>query len=170
MWVDDLIILGKGMDGIKQLKKDLNAEFEMKDMGELRYFLGIKVTRDREERQLTIDQNTYIRMILERFGMEDCNPVSTPIATGTKLQQASIEDVLVDQQNYQSMVGSIMYAMLCTRPDLAYAISQLSQFNAKPTSIHETAAERVLRYLKATADLGITFEKDLTLKGYSDAD
>ena len=155
-----MIILEKEMTEIEQLKSNLNAEFEMKDMRELRYFFSIKIIRDHEVRQLIIDQSIYIRMILERFDMKDCNFVSTSV-TGIKLQQTSIEDVLVDQQNYQSMIESIMYVMLCIRPNLAYAISQLSQFNAKPTSIHEAAAKRVLRYLKATADLGITFGKDL---------
>jgi hypothetical protein len=173
IWVDDLIIFGREMESINQLKKDLWAEFEMKDLGELKYFLGIKVTRNRQARQITIDQSTYIRMVLERFGMQDCNPAYTPMATGVKLEQAAVEDILVDERQYQSIVGSLMYAMLCTRPDLAYAISQLSQFNAKPTSKHEAAAKRVLRYLKGTTDLGITYEKDkngLSLEGYSDAD
>ena len=168
--MNDLIILEKEMTEIEQLKRNLNAEFEMKNMRELWYFLDIKVIKDHEEYQLIIDQNIYICMILERFDMKDYNFASTSIITGIKLQQTSIENVLIDQQNYQNMIKSIMYVILYTRLNLAYAISQLSQFNAKLTFIHEAATKWVLRYLKATVDLEITFEKDLTLKNYNDAD
>ena len=110
-------------------------------------------------------------MILDRFGMQDSTPVSTPIATGTKLVK-SMEESTVDQKQYQSNVGSQMYAMLCTRPDLAYAISQISQFSSNPSTIHESAAKRVLRYLNGTRNFGITFDgkRGLILEGYSDAD
>ena len=171
MWVDDLIIFGKDMPAINKLKQQLQNEFEMKDLGDLKYFLGIHITRNRQDRQLAIDQTTYVQMLLEKFEMEDCNPVSTPFAIGTKLHQASYDDVLVDQKEYQSIIGSLMYAMLCTRPDLAYAVSQLSQFNSKPTSKHYAATKHVLRYLKSTSNLGITYGRNaMVLEGYSDAD
>ena len=171
MWVDDLIIFGKDMSTIDELKQQLRSEFEMKDLGDLKYFLGVHVTRNRQNRQLTIDQTTYIQMLLEKFDMQNCNAVSTPFAIGTKLKQASDGDILVDQREYQSIVGSLMYAMLCTRPDLAFAISQLSQFNSKPTSGHYAAAKHVLRYLKGTSNLTITYGKDIMmLELYSDSD
>jgi hypothetical protein len=85
--------------------------------------------------------------------------------------KGAVGDLLVDETEYQSLVGSLMYAMTGTRPDLAYAVSQLSQFNARPTSTHLTAAKRVLRYLKGHADLGITYgDDDDSLNGYCDAD
>ena len=93
------------------------------------------------------------------------------MATGTRLTKAEIGNILVNEREYQSLVGSLMYAMTGTRPDLAYAVSQLSQFNAKPTAIHLTAAKRVLRYLKGHADLGITYrDDDNSLNGYCDTD
>src|SRR4030095_2212749 len=126
IWVDDLIIFGKGMDGINKIKAQLKEELEMKDLGELEYFLGIQVHRDRKNRQLSISQTSYLNSILERFEMTNSKPVSTPIATGTKLQKATTSDYLVDQRRYQSIIGSEMYPMLCTRPDTAFAVSQIS--------------------------------------------
>jgi hypothetical protein len=172
IWVDDLIIFGKGMDGINKLKVKLNEELEMKDLGELHYFLGIQVHRNRKERQLSINQTGYINSILERFEMTNSKPMSTPIAIGTKLKKATTNDYLVDQKRYQSIVGSEMYPMLCTRPDIAYAISQVSQFNSVPTTEHEIVAKRILRYFNGTKDLGIRFDgaSGLRLEAYSDSD
>jgi Reverse transcriptase (RNA-dependent DNA polymerase)/gag-polypeptide of LTR copia-type/Pol polyprotein, beta-barrel domain/GAG-pre-integrase domain/Integrase core domain len=174
MWVDDLVIFGKGMSGINRLKKDLGKEFNMKDLGELKYFLGIQVYRDRASQQIHINQSGYTAMLIKRFNMENSNPVSTPLATGTKLLKSTDGDGYksVDPRHYQSIIGSQMYAMLCTRPDIAFAISQTSQFNTNPNSTHEAAAKRALRYLNGTMDLGITFSGRLGMKleGYSDAD
>lgn len=172
LWVDDLIIFGNDLVGVELLKSQLKLKFEMKDMGELRYFLGIQVHRDRTEKMLQIFQRGYVNMILERFGMQNSAPVSTPIATGTKLVKTTETSTTTDLKQYQSNVGSQMYAMLCTRPDLAYAISQISQFSSNPSTIHESAAKRVLRYLNGTRNFGITFNgsRGLILEGYSDAD
>ena len=88
IWVDDLIVLGKDLDSINKIKAELRNEFEMKDLGELKYFLGMQVTRDRVQRRLHLSQEGYTREILNRFGMQDSKPVSTPIATGTALHPA----------------------------------------------------------------------------------
>ena len=104
--------------------------------------------------------------------MEESNPAPTPIAMGTQLRKANETDELTDETRYQSMVGSEMYAMLCTRPDLAYAISETSRFNAQPTKVHEAAVKRGLRYLNGTREDGITFSgsQSLKLSAFSDAD
>ena len=85
MWVDDLIIFGKDMASINSLKAQLNEEYEMKDLGELKYFLGIQVRRDKERKIIHISQPEYIRTILGRYGMQDSKPASTPLPTGTRL-------------------------------------------------------------------------------------
>ena len=89
VWVDDLVLFEKGMEGINRLKKELNTEFEMKDSGELKYFLGIQVLRNRKEKRIQLAQSGYTRQILERFDMESSKPMSTPLATGTKLIKAT---------------------------------------------------------------------------------
>ena len=134
VWMDNLI---KDLNSIDKVKEGLRAEFEMKDLGELQYFLGIEVLQNRGKRQLHINHSDYIKSILERFGMEDSKPASTPIATGTTLHKASNGDALVDLKPYQSLVGSQMYGMLCTRPDTAYAVSQVSQHSSAPTATHQ---------------------------------
>jgi hypothetical protein len=172
MWVDDLILFGKSRVEVDKMKDQLRSEFEMKDLGPLRYFVGILVQRDRERRTLRIDQSGYVDMILQRFDMENSTPVATPIATGTRLVNATDNDEIIDAKPYQSMVGSQMYAMLCTRPDIAFAVSQVSQFNASPTSTHEVIARRILRYLKGSMDLGIEYsgKEGLVMKVFVDAD
>jgi hypothetical protein len=171
MWVDDLIIFGKDMASINDLKAQLNEEYEMKDLGELKYFLGIQVHRDRERKIIHISQAGYNRTILERYGMQNSKPASTPLSTSARLIKATIMDVLAEQKDYQSIVGSLMYAMLATRPDLAQSIQQISQFSQKPTRTHEKAAKQGLRYLNGTIDEGITYNGNLgmRLKIWSDA-
>jgi hypothetical protein len=104
--------------------------------------------------------------------MQDSKPVSTPIATGTVLQKSTSEDTLMEQKPYQSMVGSQMYSMLCTRPDTAYIISQISQHSSAPNATHNVIGKRGFRYLNATSAMGLTFDgrKGLELQGYCDAD
>src|SRR5947207_7266863 len=149
-------------------------EFEMKDMGELKHFLGIQVRQDREHRQIHVDQSEYINTILEKYGLADCNPVTTSIATGTRLRKSTPDDnnLMEDSKEYQSIVRSQMYAMLCTRPDLAYAISQVSQFSNLSNISHYAVAKHVLRYFKGTLHVGITFSESLglVLELYCDAD
>ena len=100
MWVDDLIIFGKDMASINDLKAQLNEEYEMKDLGELKYFLGIQVHRDRERKIIHINQSGYNRTIFERYGMQNSKPASVPLSTGTRLVKATTMDVLTDQKEY----------------------------------------------------------------------
>jgi Reverse transcriptase (RNA-dependent DNA polymerase) len=123
VWVDDLTILGRTVDIINSVKKNLTDTFEMKDLGELEYFLGIQVIRDRAGHGIHINQSRYISMILNRFSMLESNPVSAPMAIGTVLHKSIPGDRLIDAKVYQSIVGSQMYAMLGTRPDIAFTIS-----------------------------------------------
>ena len=170
IWVDDLLIAGKDGNEIACIKKQLGDEFEMKDLGLIKHFLGMRITR--ENRSISIDQTGYIRAILERFGMEASKPVSTPLATGSRLVKAIDDDSNVDLKLYQGIIGSIMYAMLCTRVDLAFAIQQLSQFNSKPTNAHLQAAKRALRYLQRTQNVGLKYNAEITtpVQAYCDAD
>ena len=171
MWVDDLIIFGKDMSSIDDLKAALKREYEMKDLGELNYFLGIQVHRSKEQKLIHIGQSGYIGTILERYNMQESNPARVPLSQGTRLTKAAISDTLTSSTEYQSIVGSQMYAMLATRPDLVQSIQQISQHNQKPTTTHLKAARQGLRYLNGTSDLGISYDgkKGLKLEGWSDA-
>ncbi len=132
MWVDDFIIFEMDMADINILKTALKAEYEMKDISKLTYFLGIQVYRDREQKLIHIDQSGYIQMILKRYEMQNSKATKIPPATDTKLVKASISDRLIDRHMYQSIVGSQMYTMLATRPDLAYKSTK--KFLDKPLS------------------------------------
>ena len=96
--------------------------------------------------------------------MENSKPVNTPLSSGARLTKAMATETLADQQEYQSIVGSLMYAMLATRPDLAQSIQQISQFSQTPTKTHEKAAKHTLRYLNGTIDKGITYNGNLGMK------
>ena len=104
--------------------------------------------------------------------MEDAKPVSTPADVGVKLTKDNGVSQQVDSTEYQSLVGSLLYAAITTRPDISQAVGAVSKFYSSPTQAHFTAAKRVLRYLKSTADTTLTYSKlsSVSLVGYSDAD
>ncbi|KAJ3531525.1 hypothetical protein NM688_g7562 [Phlebia brevispora] len=138
---------------------------------ELMTFIGLQITRNRVKRLLTIHQERYIQTVLERFHMQDCTPVSTPLDPNVTLSPSPDETEPLDVP-YVVAIGSLMYAAVATRPDIAFAVQSLSQFSSRPSQEHWTVVKHVLRYLKGHAALGITYgsTSDLTLTGYSDAD
>ena len=119
-----------------------------------------------------ISQEGYARDVLKRFGMEDSNPMNTPMETKTKLSKND-EGVVIDENLYRSLVGSLRY-LTCTRPDIAYAVGVISRFMENPKSSHWKAAKRILRYVKGTADLGLLYPRGtnncVKLAGYPDSD
>lgn len=162
--MDGLIIFGKNLSDIDDLEIKLKAEYEIKDLGELSYFLGVQVHCNKARKLIHINQSGYNRTILENFSMADSNPVKTPLPGGSHLMKATTTDVLTDQKEYHSMVGSLMYAKLTTRPDLARCIQQISQYSQKPTVIHQKGAKHALRYFNGTIDQGITFDGNVGMK------
>ena len=121
---------------------------------------------------ISIHQKQYIHRLLERFGMKDAKPVSTPADISVKLTKDDGVSNEVDSTEYQSLVGSLIYAAIATRPDISQAVGTVSKFCSNPTQSHHTAAKRILRYLKNTADTALTYSKSscASLIGYSDAD
>ena len=173
VYVDDLIIITKTTEEMNRLKECLSNRFKMKDMGELHYCLGISIEQDKERKSLYMHQKQYIANMIEKYGLSDCKPASTPADINVKLTKSEAESNAVDPVKYQSIVGSLLYVAIATRPDIAQAVGVVSKFNSRPSQIHLTAAKRVLRYLKGTSDLVLKFqqsEKGCCLVGYSDAD
>ncbi len=117
-------------------------------------------------------QPAYTKGLLTETGMSDCKPAKIPVDPGSHLVKATEDEKAVDQQSYQSLVGSLMYLATCTRPDIAYAVGTLSRFSSRPNQTHWVAAKRVLRYLKGTSNFGIIFRGDELGRcvAYSDAD
>jgi len=172
VWVDDLLIFTTTSKSMTDLKCEINEMFEVSDLGEPNKIVGIEISQDREKKSITIKQSTYIDAILKKYGMDDVNPVKTPMDTSLVLEPGESE-AGNRSNNYASLIGSLMYAAVATRPDIAYAVNRLASFTANPTLSHWNAAKRIMRYLKGTINYGITYSKieDLNdyVHGYSDA-
>ena len=141
LYVDDMLIIGKNVSMIDRLKEQLGKSFAMKDMGAAKQILGIRIIRDRNEKKLWLSQKHYIKRVLQRFHMEKAKVVSTPLATHFKLsskQSLSNEDEKLYMQRvpYVSAVRSLMYAMVCTRPDIAHDVGTVSRFLSNPGREH----------------------------------
>lgn len=176
IYVDDLLLFSNSKAHEEKLVKELSKHFKMKDLGEVSSVLGMRVIRDRKARKISIDQKQYIREILIRFGMEDCNGVSNPMDPNQKLSSSMgpRNDKEKDEMKttpYRQLVGSLLFAAQISRPDISYAVNVLSRFNNDPGQPHWAAAKRVLRYLKATINHRITYGGSLRdLQGFCDAD
>ena len=169
VYVDDISLFGSSgqlMDAVIAL---LKSEFKVNDMGELHWLLGIQI--DFTATGICLSQTTFIDKILDRFSMRDCNPVITPLDPNQRLIAASDNDTRADATQYQQIIGSLMYLVTGTRPDLAYTITHLSQFNSAPTTLHLAHAKRVVRYLKGTKDRKLFYPWDspLHLSTFTDA-
>ncbi|CAL1368567.1 unnamed protein product [Linum trigynum] len=168
LYVDDMAITGSDHDGIQRLKEGLNASFNLKDLGELSYFLGLEVNRD--SRGILLCQHKYIPDLMDDHQFIDCRPVSTPMELNLRLGRDS-GMLLPDNKVYRSIVGSLIY-LSATRPDISYAVQVVSQFMDAPRSDHLAAVHRILRYLQGTCNVGIFFPStgDLCLQAFSDSD
>jgi hypothetical protein len=175
LYVDDLIIASNSEKLMKETKRNLCDRFEMKDLGRLHYCLGIEIVW-RDNGTCMFNQSKYIGNVLERFGMKDCKPVSTPINSGTKLtkEMSPKTDEEISEMNlvpYRSAVGSLIYLVTGTRPDIAVAVGEVAKYSNNPGKQHWMAVKRILRYLKETINFGINCDpKSIDLEGYSDAD
>ena len=167
LYVDDLILTGDELL-ILSCKEDLAKEFEMKDLGLLHYFLGLEIWQRSDG--LFVSQGKYAREILEKFNMHGCKPVDTPLPGGWRKEDATSAEV-VDATVYRQLVGSLMY-LVNTRPDICYAVNQLSQAMVKPTKIFWKAGKHVLRYLSGTSGYGLWYRQEdgVKLCGFTDAD
>ncbi|KAF8755430.1 Mitochondrial protein [Rhizoctonia solani] len=168
--VDNMLLAGTPKLYLEDVKVDLAKSFDIVDLGEARMFVGVKITRDRQLGMLKISQRRYIDNILKQFGMEECKSCVTPMAESLNLPK--LDSPSIDRTLYQRGVGSLMYAMISTRPDIAYATGLLAQHAANPGKEHWSALLQVLQYLQGTKDLGIVYNrsKKMELTGFVDAD
>jgi hypothetical protein len=167
VYVDDIIITGDDEVEISRLKDSLRKEFEVKDLGQLKYFLGIEIARS--PKGIVLSQRKYVLDLLSDTGMLGCRVASTPIDQNHKLCAESGEPV--NKEKYQKLVGRLIY--LChTRPDISYAVSVVSRYMHDPRSGHLDAVNQILRYLKGSPGKGLWFKRNghLNVDGYCDAD
>ncbi|XP_062104529.1 secreted RxLR effector protein 161-like [Humulus lupulus] len=148
----------------------------MKDLGPTRRILGIEIKRDRRKGLLKLSQSGYIKRIIEIFGKKDAKTVCTPTAANVRLEAvkgelSNEEATYMDNLPYSSAVGSIMYAMIGTRPDIAYGVSLISRFMSKPARSHWQVVKWLLRYLKGSSELGLEYKRgEKQVIGYCDSD
>jgi transposase InsO family protein len=140
-----------------EIKAKLVDRFQTKDMGESKWILGMKISRDRKTRTITLDQELYVTKALERYGLAQCKVAATPEAVGAQHDAAPGLDEAADKQRFMEITGTLMYAAISTRPDIAHGVHYLASNMVAPTKRHMLAAERVLRYLAGTRDLGLVF-------------
>lgn len=172
LYVDDLLIVGNSKPEIAAIKGELSKRFEMKDLGPAKVMLGIEITRDRLNRKLIITQHEYTHEILRRFRMEECRTVSTPMDKSTLMELDTDGAPVPGNVPYRQAIGSLIYLVSCTRPDLAFTVRRLSQYLESPRKQHWEAVKRALRYLWTTRDYGILFDgrHGASVVGYSDSD
>lgn len=169
IYVDDLLIFWETESIRDALKKQLTERFYMKDMGMAKTCVGLNI--EYEDDGISINQSTYTREIIERFGMNDCRPAVTPVDTSQTLCQLTENEETLTNVPYQEAVGSLLYLVQGSRPDLAFAVSNVSRYNAVHGTAHWTAVKRIIRYLRGTAEYRIKylFMND-ALNGFVDAD
>jgi transposase InsO family protein len=173
LYVDDITIMGSSLEDVKQLKEKLSLRYEMTDLGEIQSYLGMRISRDRSQRRIEVDQSGYIRSILDRFGMADANPHPTPLPAGADvhLVKNTSQATQAEIKHYQSLISSLLYVQIGTRPDISFAVSRLAQYAANPSPQHLRLATYVLSYLLGTADMRICYDgaKGTGLHGYTDS-
>ncbi|OAE34321.1 hypothetical protein AXG93_1054s1050 [Marchantia polymorpha subsp. ruderalis] len=177
LYVDDCILASNSLDLLTKIKSKLKTEFDMVDLEEIHQCLGMQVDRNREERWIRISQPRYLVEKLARFNMADCKPIDTPMEPGLKSSVLDSPNSVGESEEvkdipYQAAVGRLMWAMVCTRPNISFAVSSVPQFMSNPGLTHWKAVKRIFRYLKGTLDFGLVFtrvDKPSGLTGYSDA-
>lgn len=169
VYVDDLLITGTSVLNIINFKRQMANELDMSDLGKLTYYLGMEVIQ--EDGFLKLRQTTYAKKILEKFGMSGYNPVKYPM--DPKIQIHKDEGGrLVDATQFKSIIGGLRY-LVHTCPDIAYSVGLISRFMEKPTTLHQNATKRILRYVQGTLNYGLVYMKgwgDYLLSGFSVSD
>ena len=158
LYVDDMLIIGRDAKQINELKIALSKSFSMKDLGPASQILGMKIIRERKSQKLWLSQERYIEKVLERFNMSKAKAVCSPLASHFKLSSVQCPKSEADKEDmkkvpYASAVGSLMYAMVCTRPDIAHAVGVVSRYLSNPSKEHWSAVKWILRYLRGTSRL-----------------
>ena len=171
LYVDDLIYTGNNVKMCEEFKQSMMLEFDMSDLGKMKYFLGVEVKQSSEG--IYLCQSKYAGEILDRFGMGTCNPVKNPIVPDTKLVKNGGE-ISENPTIFKQIIGSLMYLSV-TRPDIVFVVCLLSKFMTDPKSSHMAAAKRVLRYVMGTKDLGVFYRRNAggtenELEVYTDSD
>jgi len=176
LYVDDILLIGNDVGRLTEVKLWLAKQFDMKDLGEAAYVLGIQIFRDRKNKQLALSQASYIDKVMDRFAMQNSKKGYLPFRHGVSLSKEQSPKTPQEEEDmsrvpYASAVGSLMYAMLCTRPDICYAVGVVSRFQSNPGPEHWVAVKHILKYLRRTRNYMLVYSgTDLNMTGYTDSD
>ncbi|CAI7820107.1 unnamed protein product [Closterium sp. NIES-53] len=157
IYVDDLVFATADTEALTLVKSELKKRHTCIDLGELRSYLGLQITRDRAQRTITLIRSHMVHQVLQRFGFQFSSPQPTPLSTGHLLSAPPSDESVEPSGPYPELVGCLMYLMTCTRPDLAYPLSLLARYVApsRNRKVHWDAAKRLLRYLCSTSGMGL---------------
>ncbi|KAI3504355.1 hypothetical protein L1887_32956 [Cichorium endivia] len=176
LYVDDILLIGNDVPTLQDVKSWLGKCFAIKDLGEAAYILGIRILRDRKKRLIRLSECTYLEKVLKRFSMENSKKGELPIQSNAKLSKThspSTNEEIAEMSRvpYASAVGSIMYAMTCTRPDVSFALSMVSRYQGNLGRAHWIAVKNILKYLRRTKNMVLVLGgiDDLKMSGYTDA-
>ncbi|CAI7891784.1 unnamed protein product [Closterium sp. NIES-54] len=173
VYVDDLVFFTANTEALAHVKSELQKRRTCTDLGELTSYLGLRITRDRAQRTITLTQSHMVQQVLQRFGFTYSSPQSTPLTTGHSLSAPPSDESVEPSGPYPELVGCLMYLMTCTRPNLAYPLSLLACYVApgRHQKVHCDAAKRVLRYLCCTSGTGHVLGgwAQVVLTGHADA-
>ena len=177
LYVDDMVIASKQKSDVEKLKNLLKGEFEIKDLGSTKRILGMEIFRNKVVGTLFLSQKKYIKKVLERFDMHNSKLVLTPLGYQFKLSAAQLteaERAQMDGIPYAQAMGSLMYTMFCTRPDIAFAVSVVSRFLSCSNKTHWGAIKWIMRYLRGSSACGLLYGKSRSgvseIVGYVDSD
>ncbi|CAI7733584.1 unnamed protein product [Closterium sp. NIES-54] len=173
VYVDDLVFATADTEALTLVKSELQKRHTCTDLGELRSYLGLQITRDRARRTITHTQSHMVHQVLQRFGFQYSLPQLTPLSTSHSLSAPPSDESVEPSGPYPELVGCLMYLMTCTRPDLSYPLSLLARYVApgRHRKVHWDAAKRVLRYLCSTSGMGLVLggRGPVVLTGHADA-
>jgi hypothetical protein len=173
---DDFTIIGDSINSVATVKEQLTNHFEIVDLGEIKWLLRISISRDLKSKTISLGQQEYVKQIISRFDLQDARPAVTPMEPGVDLSPDSLSTSPIlltesEKRKYREMISSLMYASIMMRPDIAFAVSTLSQFLETPRTTHLNVVAHIFRYLLGIKHLKLIIGGDHSgLTGYSDAD
>lgn len=158
VYIDDFFIVSNTMTTLGAMKASLFSEYDVKDLGEVKTIIGWQITRDLTRQTMKIDQSAFIRDLVIEEGLDDFNTNVVPMKAGSSIHMSDADAYEEeDLYTFQRLIGKLMYLACGTRPDIAFAVGQLSRHNADPRNGHLQAAKRVVRYLKGTMNLDLVY-------------
>lgn len=171
-----MLIVGQNIYNINRLKKELRKSFAIKNLGLAKQIFGMTITRDKKNHKIWLSQERYVEKVFERFNMDKAKSVNSPLVSHFKLNVSQCplskeEKLEMSNVPYASAVGSLMYAMVCTRPNIAHVVGVVSRFLSNPGKEHWTVVKWIIRYLRGISSHCLCFDNEKpVLEGYIDSD